>query len=119
MNPGEVWRVRLPTPTGHVQGGDRPAIILQAPSATAQLPTVLVVPLTSRLGAARFPGCVLIKPDPANGLSVPSLALVFQLRALDRRDLVARLGILEPEITDRIKDEAENLLEMGSRRNPK
>ena len=38
------------------------------------------MPLTSKLATLRFPATVLIQPDAQNGLSVPSVALVFQMR---------------------------------------
>lgn len=58
-------------------------MILQ--SEGVDLPTVLLVPLTTQLDALRFPGTVLIEPDSDNGLRRRSVALVFQLTAVDRR----------------------------------
>ena len=55
-------------------------------------PLVLVVPLTSQLAALRFPGTVPIEPTAENGLSAASVAMVFQLRALDRARFGRRLG---------------------------
>jgi mRNA-degrading endonuclease toxin of MazEF toxin-antitoxin module len=63
MRRGEVWRVSLPFATGHAQGGDRPAVIIQADSFTASLPTVMVVPFTGTLAASRFPGTLVVQPD--------------------------------------------------------
>src|SRR5438270_8776418 len=99
---GEVWRVRLPYAPGHAQAGERPALIVQADLFIASLPTVLVVPFTSTPGAARFDGTLLVPPDAHNGLSVPSVALVFQLRALDKRDLLHRLGALDAGTFDQV-----------------
>jgi mRNA interferase MazF len=97
MKRGEVWRVRLPTTGGHVQAGERPAVLIQNDLLGARLPTVLIVPFTSSLRIAQYPGAVLIKPDGQNGLTVPSVALVFQAQVLDRRDCLHRLGILDPQ----------------------
>jgi mRNA-degrading endonuclease toxin of MazEF toxin-antitoxin module len=77
MTKGEVWRIRLPPAAGHTQAGERPAVIVQNDAYTTTLPTVLVVPLTGTLAAARFPGTVTIQPDARNGLTIPSVALVF------------------------------------------
>jgi mRNA interferase MazF len=92
MRRGEVWRVRLPAASGHTQSGDRPALVVQHDSFTAALPTVLVVPFTGNLAAARFVGTLRVDPDATNGLTTPSIALGFQLRAIDQRDCVQRLG---------------------------
>ena len=101
MKRGEVWRVRMPAVRGHTQAGERPAIIVQDESFSA-LPTVLIVPFTSTMRATRFPGTLLVQPDQQNGLSVPSVALVFQLSALDRQNCLARLGELDPAALDQI-----------------
>ncbi len=102
MKRGEIWRVRLPPSSGHAQAGDRPAVIVQNVASFSSLPTVLIVPLTSSPAATRFPGTVLVQPDGQNGLTHPSVALAFQLRALDRRDCLLRLGIVDVPTLDRI-----------------
>ncbi len=67
-----------------LQAGRRPGIIFQSRELPGVcLPTVLVVPLTTQQAALRFPGTVLISPDIGNGLRQPSVALVFQLTAVD------------------------------------
>ena len=92
MNSGDIVWVEFPAGEGRAQAGRRPAVVLQA--ATFHLPTMLLVPFSSQASALRFPGTVLIEPDAANGLRAPSVALVFQLRAVDRQFIGARLGKL-------------------------
>ena|SRR5437763_15973220 len=94
MQIGDIYTVEIPSSDGHEQAGPRPAIIAQAPQFEKQLPTVLIVPLTSRLAAQAFPGTFLIHPSSKNNLRVPSVALVFQLRAIDKRRLKRRIGRL-------------------------
>jgi mRNA-degrading endonuclease toxin of MazEF toxin-antitoxin module len=48
MNAGDVFWVEFPAGAGRAQSGHRPAIIVQGATATAQLPTVLLVPLTTQ-----------------------------------------------------------------------
>ncbi|MBL8799698.1 MAG: type II toxin-antitoxin system PemK/MazF family toxin [Planctomycetia bacterium] len=110
MNRGEVWRVRLPFRSGHAQAGDRPAVIVQAEQYGASLTTILTVPFTGQVRAARrFPGTVLVQPDGTNGLTVPSVALVFQLVALDRRDFLMLLGVLDSAALDLVLQELDRL----------
>ncbi len=92
MNVGDVSWVEFPPRGGHAQAGRRPAIVAQAASVAGRLPTVLLIPLTTRLEALRFPGTILVEPDADNGLSRPSVALVFQLTAIDRRFLSEKVG---------------------------
>jgi mRNA-degrading endonuclease toxin of MazEF toxin-antitoxin module len=94
MNPGDIRWVEFPAGAGRAQAGRRPAIILQGASASAKLPTVIVVPLTTQQDALRFPGTVLIEPDEANGLRHASVALVFQITVLDLHFLGSQLGTL-------------------------
>lgn len=95
VNVGDVHWVGFPGGAGRAQAGRRPAIVAQANSATADLPTVLVVPLTTQLDALRFVGTFLVEPHTENGLRRPSVALVFQLTAVDRRILGAGLGRID------------------------
>lgn len=94
MEIGDIYTVEMPVSDGHEQAGIRPAIIMQASQYENQLPTALIVPLTSKLTARSFPGTFLIRPDEDNGLTMVSVALVFQLRAIDKRRLGRRIGRL-------------------------
>ena len=42
--------------------------------------------------------CVLIDPDAGNGLRQPSIALVFQLCAIDKRFFEGRLGTVSESV---------------------
>lgn len=109
MKRGDVWRVRLPFVQGHTQAGIRPAVIIQEDRATASLPTVLIVPFTSTRGAARFTGTLPVQPDGQNGLAMTSLALVFQLTAIDKINCLQLLGTLDPPTLDQIFVELDKL----------
>jgi mRNA interferase MazF len=102
MRRGEVWRVRFPDPVGHVQAGERPAVLVQRDHVTPRLPTLLVVPFTSRTKTLAFPATLLVQPDGGNGLTVPSVALGFQMRAIDKRQLITHLGDLDPVTLDQV-----------------
>jgi mRNA interferase MazF len=110
MKRSEVWRVHLPPVPGHTQTGIRPAVIVQEDRASVSLPTVLIVPFTGTKAATRFPGTVLVQPDAQNGLTVPSVALVFQLTAIDRSNFLQQLGLLAPVALDRIFVELDKLM---------
>jgi mRNA-degrading endonuclease toxin of MazEF toxin-antitoxin module len=95
MNVGDVYWVDFPSRGGHEQAGRRPAVVAQVAAASDQLPTVLLIPLTTRLDALRFPGTVTIHPDQSNGLRRVSVALAFQMTVLDRRLVGDQLGQVE------------------------
>lgn len=99
---GDVWRARLAFGAGHAQGGIRPVVVLQHDAINVTSPTILNVPFTSQLSTSKFAGTVLVQPDGQNGLVTPSIALVFQTNAIDRRFLVQRLGTLDAQSLDQI-----------------
>jgi mRNA interferase MazF len=82
---------------------------VQEDQATTALPTVLIVPFTGTRAATRFPGTVPVQPDGKNGLTVPSVALVFQLTAIDQSNCLQSLGALDPTTLDQIFAELDKL----------
>jgi mRNA interferase MazF len=92
MTVGDIHWVQLPAATSHEQGGRRPAVILPDDHYAGGLPVALVAPLTTARAAMRFAGTTLIRPTAENGLPQTSVALVFQLRAIDRRRVQERIG---------------------------
>lgn len=99
MTVGEVRWVELPARGGHAQAGRRPAIVVQS---TTDLPTTLIIPLTTQLDALRFAGTVLVETDSQNGLRRASVALVFQLTAIDNRYIAHSLGVVSKEVLEEI-----------------
>jgi mRNA interferase MazF len=55
----------------------------------------MVVPVTSRTAALRFPYTLRVEPSPTNGLTSASVLLVFQLRAVDVSRVIDVMGHLE------------------------
>ena len=113
MNHGELFWVDLPDRGGREQRGRRPAIIWQDTEAFSGLPTILTIPLTSRLGAVRFPATLRIEPSPANGLTTPSIALLFQIGACDVRRIQNRLGRLDEQDVGKIIEIIKRLQQLG------
>ena len=83
--------------TAFEQRGRRPAVVFQDDDYGGDLPVVLVVPLTTARAAMRFAGTTLIQPTAENGLRQASVALVFQLRAIDRSRVQERIGAVDAE----------------------
>ncbi|MCC7290494.1 MAG: type II toxin-antitoxin system PemK/MazF family toxin [Phycisphaerales bacterium] len=102
MNVGDLYWVEFPQGAGRALAGRRPAAVVQTAEATLRLSTHPMVPLTSQLDVLRFPGTVLIEPDRASNLRRPSVALVFQLAAIDRRFVASRLGRASEAILEAI-----------------
>jgi len=98
MKRDDVILVELPPPlggAGREQSGRRPAIV--ASDDSPGLPTIMVAPLTSQLAALRFPHTLRVEPSADNGLSVPSVILLFQLQVVDKRRVVRVVGKIDQE----------------------
>ena len=115
MTRGDIWTVDFPLAQGspgHEQAVSRPAVVVQADSSHGSLPTVTVVPMTGQLDAARFPRTFRVDPSDANGLTRSTVVLAFQLRAVDSRRLLRRIGALEPHHLALLEEEMRVLLGM-------
>ncbi|MBI2942178.1 MAG: type II toxin-antitoxin system PemK/MazF family toxin [Chloroflexi bacterium] len=96
MRRGEVYDARLDPTEGSDQAGTRPVVIVGRDAINASSPVVLAVPCTTfRAGRQLYPSHVLLRA-PDGGLSVDSVALAEQVRALARSRLVSRRGALSP-----------------------
>jgi mRNA interferase MazF len=96
---GDVWLVDLPEGVGHEQKGKRPAVVIVH---IKQNSVVVVIPITGGLANDRFSYTHCIEPSMENGLSDESVALVFQIRALDPQRFIQRKGKLGKKDMDEI-----------------
>jgi mRNA interferase MazF len=112
MERGDIVRVRLPLPQspGREQFGTRPAVIVEGVALMANQSTVVVVPLTSQQKALRFPGAFSVQPTAANGLTVPSVMLTNQVRAVDMHRIEAVIGKLDASSLERLAVELRKIL---------
>jgi len=91
---GEIWWADLGEPTGSGPGYRRPVVIVQCDAMNrSRVSTVVCVPLTSNLKWADAPGNVLL-PARAVGLTRDSVANVSLIVAIDRKQLIERVGKL-------------------------
>ncbi len=109
MARGDVLLVSLPITDGREQSGRRPAIAVQTDIAGE--PMLVVTPVTSNPKAARFQFTVNIEPSAENGLSEPSVVMVFQMRAIDKSRVVRKLGRLSKADLELVDAEIWKMLE--------
>jgi mRNA interferase MazF len=92
---GEVWLVALDPTVGSEIRKTRPCVIVSPPEIHDHLRTVIVAPMTSGSRPAGF-------RVPVSFQGVDGLILLEQVRTLDKRRLVRRLG----ELSDGVLREA-------------
>ena len=103
-------RVQLPRPQGvpgREQYGTRPAVVIQSDG--TNLSTVILVPLTSNQKAMHLDGSFLVSPTSLNGLTVDSVVLSHQIRAIDGSRIDSVIGHLDDENLTQLENELRTL----------
>jgi mRNA interferase MazF len=93
---GEVYLVSFDPTLGAEIKKTRPALIVQNDVANRWSPITIVAAISSRPDEPTYPTDVRVDP-PEGSLNVPSVVLLNQIRSIDRRRLVRRLGRLRPD----------------------
>lgn len=97
MKRGDVYDARLSPTEGSEQAGTRPVIVVSRDAINKNSPVIVVVPLTNAANVKRqYPNNVLIRKGDG-GLSVDSVALGGQVRAISKSRLLRPRGSLSPE----------------------
>jgi mRNA interferase MazF len=113
MNQGDIWLINLDPTVGAEIKKTRPAIVVND-NTVGRLPLKIVVPLTDwkdRYEAA--PWMVRIMPNKQNKLTKPSSADCFQVRSLSEKRFVKKIGIVNSDTLEQIKDGLAKVLSIG------
>ena len=105
---GDVVLARLDPTLGVEIKKTRPVIVLSNDSINHFAALAVVVPLTKN--TARVSPSHALIPKGAAGLAVPSKAVTEQIRAVDKRRLVRRLGRLAPDLLAQVERALKNTL---------
>jgi mRNA interferase MazF len=91
---GEIWLVNLDPTVGAEIKKTRPAIVISS-DYIGKLPLKLVVPITDwKDSFALDLWHISLDPSNENGLTKPSAADALQVRSLDTRRFIQKIGIL-------------------------
>src|SRR3989338_3527896 len=96
MKKGDVSIIDLSIGTGNEQYGKMPAVLIS----DTKTNIAIVVPITSNTEALKFPHTLIIVPDKQNKLEQKSIAMIFQLRAVDKTRITKIIGRLNKNIGD-------------------
>ena len=103
---GEIWWVDFGTPFGSEPGLRRPSVIVQSDAFNqTSMHTTIVIPLTTNLRLADFPGNMLLSADETS-LTKDSVAVTPQITVIDKARLIQRVSVLPDNI---MRDFAENI----------
>jgi len=101
---GEIYLTALDPAVGHEIKKTRPTLVIQNDITNKYGLTTIVAAISSRVSTPPFPNEVIIQPGKS-GLAVISTIRLDQVRTVDRRRLIKRLGIAHDHTMDQV-DEA-------------
>ena len=98
---GDIYKADLSPVVGSEQGGIRPVVIVQNNMGNRYSPTIIVVPITTRLNKKNLP--THTKLNNSNLLK-ESIALMEQIRTIDKSRLIEFIGVLNESEMNRITE---------------
>lgn len=109
MKKGEVWLIDLPDGQGHEQKGTRPALVMGTTNGLT-----IAIPITTNTNLAKFSHVLVIEPSSENGLTETSIAIIYQIRALDDARFKKKIGWIPKEQRAAINQLLKDLLKLDS-----
>jgi mRNA interferase MazF len=97
---GDLYYADLSPVVGSEQGGIRPVLIVQNDIGNKYSPTVIAAAVTSQMNKAKLP--THIELDTTCGLPKDSVVLTEQIRTLDKRRLMDKIGSLDESLMQRV-----------------
>ncbi len=111
MRQFDIWLADLNPPRGTEPGKVRPVVVVQTDLLNGLHPSTLVCPVTSQC----IPDVEILRLhlDTAwSGLDLPSDVMVDQIRAVDNRRMIERVGRLPEHATDALKERLRIVLDL-------
>ena len=96
MDQGDIYLVNLDPAIRTETGKTRPGVILSRNAMNHHSPRIIVAPITSNVTKV-YPFEILV-PAGTAGLSKDSKIMLDQIRSIDKRRLVRKLGTLDRNI---------------------
>ena len=102
MKRGDIFDARLNPTEGSEQAGVRPVVIVSRDAINKNSSVVVIVPLTNAANVKRsYPNNVALEKGEG-GLTVESILLGGQLRAISKSRLLRQRGTLSTEIMQQV-----------------
>ena len=93
---GDIWLVGLDPTIGHEIKKLRPAVVIQNDLGNKYSPITIIAPITSQ-GTEKIYPIEVILDKKSSGLEKISKILLNQIRAIDKRRLIKRIGKVDYE----------------------
>ncbi|MFN5459427.1 MAG: type II toxin-antitoxin system PemK/MazF family toxin [Bacteroidota bacterium] len=109
MKQGEIWYANLNPVKGQEQAGVRPVVIISGNLLNTYLNLLICCPLTTKI--KNYKGNVVLQPDKKNKLRQASEILVFHLRSISKDRLTKKIGEINSNDIDAIKQTVNDLMD--------
>ncbi|MFA6765884.1 MAG: type II toxin-antitoxin system PemK/MazF family toxin [Clostridia bacterium] len=97
---GDLYYADLSPVVGSEQGGVRPVLIVQNDIGNRHSPTIIAAAITSQMNKAKLP--THIDLDTTCGLPKDSVVLTEQIRTLDKKRLMDKIGTVDENIMQKV-----------------
>jgi mRNA interferase MazF len=98
---GDIYLVDFDPTVGAEIRKTRPALVIQNDIGNEYSPITIVAAITSKFDEPPYPTEVVMEPEES-GLPLRSAVVLNQIRSIDRRRLVKRLGRASAKTMDRV-----------------
>ncbi len=98
---GEIWIVNFDPTIGSEIKKTRPAVVIQNNIGNTYSPVTIVAALSAQYEAPLYPTEVLVESSEG-GLRESSVVLLNQIRTIDKKRLIKKLGSLKSDTVQRI-----------------
>jgi len=109
---GDIFLIDLNPVVGTEQSGVRPALIIQIDSANTSSPHTIIIPFTTKIRDAILPSHVKFIAG-TGGLVEDSVLLCEQIRVIDKKRLVQKIGNIEENKLTKVTTAVKAILGLG------
>jgi len=111
---GEIYLAALDPTVGHEIKKTRPALVVQNDTSNRYSAVTMVAPITSTVRLPLSPLHVLLPANSSTGLVVASVAVFNQIRAVDHKRLVKKLGEVDALVLAQVDEAIEAAFGLSS-----
>ena len=98
---GDIYLCDLNPVVGTEQAGIRPVLAIQIDKANKVSPHTIIIPFTTKIREAILPSHTKI-PGGIGGLKEDSVLLCEQIRVIDKRRLIRRIGSMDQKFLNEV-----------------
>ena len=98
---GDIYYADLSPVVGSEQGGTRPVLIIQNDVGNKFSPTVIAAAITSKTDKSKLPTHIDVYAEKY-GLARDSVILLEQIRTIDKKRLIEKMGLLDDDLMNRV-----------------